>query len=404
MIARLHRRRGGLPVAHRSRRAVAAGIVACVLVGIAVGEVAADVVSSATPASLLEERSYVAAVVPVVDESTALEPWLRIVRDRPRSLGREGLFGALARLESGSGAVLQQLDELGIPAPNARSGSLLWRAMSDRVSASRALATGVTAAVSGSSSATAALDRAAREIVSSDRVYRAFVRAIPRRAKRRTAVLPQSTWASTANWSPASLSSYAVFLSRAPSLAVREGLSILAFTVEPPVLRITPTTTTTTTTSTSTTTTSTTTLPRASTSSSSTTSSTTTTSTTTTTTTLQVPPADSTSWLAPTSKLTVVVVVGNTGDAPAGTVTVTASLRLLSHRAPSKNKHARPPLGFQSVKKVLSGLAPGASRDLSLPRLSVVPGTLYRLTVKVSGSRVRRSAGESESVKLKVSS
>lgn len=146
MIARF-RRRSGLPTNRRSPRVAITVAVVVVIVAIAIGEVTADVVNSAAPATLMQERSYVAAIVPVIDESTALEPWLTEVRDRAPQLGRQGLFAALARLVSGSVDVEQQLSAVGIPSPSERTARLLAAVFANRSLAARTLLGAVTLAL-----------------------------------------------------------------------------------------------------------------------------------------------------------------------------------------------------------------------------------------------------------------
>ena len=116
------RRRRGLQVARRSKGRVAAWIATVVVAAIVIGEVAADVVNSSGPASVMSDRTYAAAVVPIIDESTALLPWLTDVRTKPVSLGRAGIESALGHLVSGSANVELQLAQLGIAPPSARAG------------------------------------------------------------------------------------------------------------------------------------------------------------------------------------------------------------------------------------------------------------------------------------------
>lgn len=390
------RRRPRRPTARWSWRwlLLAAGLLA--VVAIAIGEVAADVVNSSGPAALLQERSYVAAVVPVIDESTAAEAWLTEVRRRPRVLGRQGIDTALGHLLTSCEDVEQQLATLGVPPTSARPARLLAEVFADRTLAARRVAGAVAQALSGSSAvrALASMEQAASEIRRSDLTYRSFVRSIGRKARAHTVALPASSWSGPSSWTKASLERYVTTLSKSPSLATTHDLTILAVGIEPPALRITPTTTTTTsttsttttTTTTSTTTTTTTTTPVGVTTTSagagSTTqpagrsSTTTTTSTSTTTTTLQVPPGNTTSWLAPTSHVQAIVVVANAGDVGQHHVVVSATLAPIRR----KKSTARPP---ERVERTLAYCAAGSSVELSLPRLEVRPGNLYMLTVSV---------------------
>jgi hypothetical protein len=428
MIARSRRRRrSGLPPAHRSRKTLVAALVGVVVVCIAIGEVAADVVNSGAPSALTEERSYVAAVVPVIDESSSLVSWLAEVRDRPASLGREGLLDALAHLVSGSADVEQQLASLGIPAPSVRSNELLSSVFADRAQAARTLTGAVSAALSqhgaGAGTALSRMESASSEIARSDREYRAFVRSIPPDARKGTVPLPVSSWDTSAAWTPSALRRYVTRLSSDAGLALRHDLSILAVTVQPPVLRVTPTTTTTTstttttTTTTSSTTTTTTTFPGESTTTTvprRTTTTTTTTSTSTTTTTLQVPPPNSTSWLAPTNRLTAIVVIANGGNVADEGVVLSATLTPLPSKRPPRSGHGRTSGSKKSVSKAVTlpppglvshrvgTLAAGASLEVTLPAFRVRSGVVYLLKVTLAAPGGGRGQSDSESVRIDI--
>ncbi len=415
MIPR-YRRRSGLPPTRRPRRAVAGFIVAILVAALVIGEVTADVLDSGKPAALIQERSYVAAVVPVIDESTALVPWLHDIRYHAASLGRQGLLAALARLVSGSAAAEQQVASIAIPAPTTRLGDNLVGVFAKRTEAARTLAGAVTAAMSpgGRGRALAGLERAAADIHASDAAYLAFRQQVPAAARRHSVPLPTSSWASSGRWTTPALQRYLTALTTNPQLVLHQDLTILAVTLQPPALRITPTTTTTTTTSTtSTTTTTSTTAPGAS--STSTTrppssSTTTSTSTSTTTTTLQLPGPRTTSWLAPTRSVAAIVVVANGGNVAEpgvvvrGTLSPIALPRRSGKKAKTTTTTAPPPLSPETVQRRIGTFAAGSSLDFSLPSFTVRPGTLYRLTVTIStdGPSAGRGLFDSQSLRLEV--
>ena len=407
MIARF-RRRPGLPAARGSRRTLIAAVVVVGILAIAIGEVTADVVNSGQPAALMEQRSYVAAVVPVIDESTALVPWLKEVRDRAPQLGREGLLAALGHLVSGSLDVRQQFATVGMPAPSARAGRILASVFAERSLAAKTLAGAVTLALSlsGRGQALSRMEAAAGEIRRSDREYLDFVAAVPAKARRHTIRLPKSAWASSAAWTAPALQAYLFGLSADAALALRHDLTILAVTVQPPVLRITPTTTTTTSTTTTTTTT---TIPGASTSSTlpaKPTTTTTTTSTTTTSTTLQIPPANSTSWLAPTTHLRAVVVVANGGNVSERQVSVRATLTPVTPPTHGKTNQTHqsklPPQLPQTVRDRIGSFAAGSSVELRMPKFTVRRGALYVLTVTISAPGTGLGMSATESVRVDI--
>jgi len=373
---------------------VLAGV--CLVVAIVIGEVTADVVNSAGPASVMSDRTYAVAVVPIIDESTSLLPWLTDVRTHTLSLGRLGIESALGRLVTGSTDLQQQLANLGIPAPSTRTARLLTSVFATRTAGARAVAGGIALAIGPNQSsklASARLMTAAADIERSDSDYRQFVASLPSYVTRYVA-LPASQWYQSDQWSSSAVGQFATLLDSTPALRVRESLVILAVALSPPALRLSglPTTTTTTTTTststtstttTSTTTTTTTTIPGATTSSTlpvTSTSSTTTTSTTTTTTTLQIPPPGSVSWFQPTSRISVQVVIANAGDVPASQVKVTASLTPVESGRHHRGTSQGPP---ESVGKVVMALAAGGSLDVTLPPLACKPGDRYDLSVRV---------------------
>ncbi len=396
-------------------------------------------VNSGAPTALLEERSYVAAVVPIIDESTALLPWLHEIRSDAPKLGRQGLLEALGRLVTGSVQVQQQLDSLGIPVPSAHVDDLLRSAFADRSHAVRALAGTVTAALGGGASARgttlARLQAVGSELRRSDEEYVGFVRAVPKKAREHSVPLPSSSWSSADPWSATALQAYTTTLTSDSALALRHDLAILAVTVEPPVLRITPTTTSTTTTSTTTTTTSTTSTTTTTTTTTTipgqpttttvpnTTSTTTTstTSTTTTTTTLQVPPANTTSWLAPTKQLTAIVVVANGGNVDEHGVVIRATFAPIvvppksgtsgtsgnsgkSSKSASKTGHRKPvvPPLPESVSHRVGLLAAGDSLEVQMPTFEVKPGFLYELTVTISAPGHATGMSDTKSVRIEI--
>lgn len=427
MLARF-RRRPGLNPNRRSRRAIVAAIVVVAVLALAIGEIANDAINASRPTALVEQRSFVAAAVPVIDESTALVPWLEEVRSHPAKLGRSGILTALGHLVTGSQDVEEQFASIGIPPPSAAAARSLGQVFAKRLEASESLAGAVSGALGGNPDAISRMSAAAAEILASDAAYERFRSLVPKAARRYTVALPPSAWAGSLSWGHAALVGYVHGLGTDPSLRLRHDLTILALSVEPPVLRITPTTTTTTsttsttstTTSTTTPTTTTTALPGASTSSTSTSTTSTTpttTSTSTTTTTLQVPPPNSTSYVGPTASLQAVVVVANAGNVDERHVVVRARLTPVGSNAtgqkkkkgtPTKAGHRSKalvaPSGPQVVSESIGTFAAGSSQALTLPRFAVANGTLYLLTVTIEARGGSRGTTDHATVRIDVAS
>ena len=431
-------RRGSLPSTRRPTRRVVFAIAAVVVFAIVVAQVAADVVNSGGLAGRVAAQTYVAEVIPVIDESTMLASTMHLVRDGTGSLDRTNLDADLGSLIAGTSENLAQLGTLGVRAPTPRSQQLLQATLAARAGASRTLAGAIALAVgptasspsSGSSSssgpggptppisvvraraeAATLITRAGKELAASDGDYRSFVSSLPPSSGRDR--LPASRWVThPATWDKASVTTWVAQLSSEPALQIREDLSIVAVTVQPPVVRITglPTTTTTfaTTTSTSTSTSTTTlpTLPGASTST--TTTSTPPTTSTSTSTTLQLPPLGSTSVLPPTHQVSVVLVVANAGNVQISGIWAATAAVL----EPSVGRYPSPRVPTRSTAVRVGRLVPGESVEVTLPPLAVVAGDSYQLWVSIGtgslpGGPVTSSPkglGQTDEVKIKVAS
>jgi len=409
-------RRGGFPSTRRSTGRRVVLVVAVVVLAIIVAEIAADVVDSGRTAGRVAAATYVTEVIPVVGESSILSSTMHLVRDRSGSLGRAGLESALGDLVEGTAANLAQLAGLGVPAPSARSARLLDAVLTARARGSRDLAGAIAIAI-GPTSGPQSLARASsgvvdagKEMIASDKDYRAFVLSLPRSSGRSR--LPASRWvAHPFSWAAPAAASFVAQLSGSSRLEVHTSLVIVAMTVQPPVVRINglPTTTTlpptTTTTTTTTSTTTSTTLPGTRTTTT-TTSTTTTTPTSPTSTTMQLPPPGSTSVLPPTERVSVVLVVANAGNAPLSDIWAAASVIPEA----SSGRNGGSVTRSRSVR--VGHLAPGASVVVSVPALAVSSGRSYTLFASVGTGTLPTGAvtvppkgpGQTDQVTIRVAS
>ncbi len=373
------------------------------LVALVIGEVADQVVASSSAAARRSLGSWVAAVSPIVDESTAVAPVLDALRRDATTADRAALDRRLGFVEAQSAAARRQLAALPLAPPDAVAGAGLARVIDGRAAAATALGEGIdlaTDAGAGTGSlarAQADLQTAAAAAAAADAAYVALRSHLARPAR---GDLPaRSVWLSHPSaWTAASLSAWAGALRATPALAARPGLALTAVSVSPSVLEVRglPTATTTTptssTTTTSTTTTTTTTTTTATTGSTGRTTTSTTgpghgggsgrrTTTTTavpvvTTTTLQVPPAGSLSVLQPTSHLAVTAVVADRGSLPV------AGVRLVATLTPDGGG------AVQQVERRLGGLAPGTARFVELGGMRPRRGDRYELAVTATGTGV----------------
>jgi hypothetical protein len=433
------RGRRALPPSGREHWRVVIGVVVVLLVCLVVGEVVDQVVKSSPGVDRRTNKTWVAAVAALVDESNTLSPMLRDVRAHatdPTAFDRVTLQFALAELERGAASEATMYRTLGLAAPSSSAGARASAVLNLRYEGIESLARGIGLAISRPTGRPP-LARAARSLVvagsrlvAADAAYRELVTSL--RGGGRARSLPSSVWVLAPGvWSASSADAWAGELRSAANLAFAPALSIVALALVPPPLNITglpttlPATTTTTTTLATTTTTTTTTLPATTTTKSpkgharlqatTTTSSTTTTSpgtvgsstpvnsqpaTTTTTsalpgvtTTLQIPPAGSVSVVAATARLEVVVIVKNTGDTTARGAAVTAVL------SPSGTSHSG--AARVSCRHGLLALAPGTSQYVVMPKLAVRHATGYELVVTAT---IPGGAPTSRSLALYVSS
>lgn len=380
----------------RRRRFLLPIAVLAVLLAVVVGEVSYQVVGSARQVAVRSSRSWVAAVAPLVDESNALVPTLRQIRNSASALSRAQLDSLLAELTSGADAVSAQLGSLELAPPTPASGAALAAAFTARARASVELAGALRLAASAGGPGTGALalqrlGAVAAALAASDADYRRFRRLLPRGSG--GSRLPHSVWLPAPHaWGDASLGVWVSELTSAGTLSATRRVSLLAVSLEPRAIAIrglpspppsTTTTSTTTSTSTSTTlagTSGATTTTAASTRKKhrrtpTTSSSTTTTSTTTT---LQIPPPGAVSVIPATAKLYVSVLVASSGDLAAPGVVVAATL------TPESAAAGVAASGTGQATRQLGTLAPGAARDVHLPALAVHGGGRYRLQVVAS--------------------
>ena len=385
-----------------------------VVLAIIIGEVAADVINSGSVAARVEAQTYVAEVIPVIDQSTTLASTMHLVRDANASVARTNLEQAMGDLVEGTSANLNQLTTLGVPAPSGRSGDLLEATLAARARGSRDLVGAIALAIRSSSTqedlihAASGIVQAGKELVVADGDYRRFVLSLPRSSGRGR--LPLSRWVlNPASWAESAARLFVTALSGSAGLRASEDLVIVALSVEPPVVRINglPTTTTVpaTTSSTTTSSTTTTTLPGATTLPTTTSTSTTTTSTSTTTT-LQLPPAGSTSVLPPTTRVSVVLVIANVGNT--GLSTIWAAASIVPVASTDRNGSGGQ---THSIAVRVGRLGPGTSLVVTLPALAVSSGRSYTLYASIGNGSLPtgpvtapRGAGQTDQVSIRVAS
>ncbi len=370
----------------RRRRRIWLPVLAGLLVALVIGEVANQVVSSSGAAATRSTRSWIAAVAPLVDQSSSLSVTLGKVRNGS-SLQRAQLDALLGELEGSARQLRRDYSALELAPPTPASGAALGAVFANRARAATELSGAIALAMDNAAAAGTAeqtLAKVAADLRAGDAAYRRFRQELPHHGARR---LGSSVWLrSPSAWSAPALAVWVSVLSRAQALVGRRQLSLLAVSLQPRVLKIDGLPTTTVPTPTTTTTTTTTTLPTTGSALTGTATTVghrprprhhrgaTTTTTTTlvvTTTTLQIPPAGSVSLVQATSRLTVTVVVASTGNLPVDGALVQATL------VPTGKVAASP----ERAAHHLRVLTPGNARYLTLGPLAVRSGATYRLQV-----------------------
>jgi hypothetical protein len=366
-----------------------AGLVVASLI---IGEVALQVVDSSGPAGVTAANTWVASVGPLAVSSGSLGATVQSIRTDSLRLGRRVLNNDLASLVLATQSTITQYGNIGLSPPSDQAGTLMNDVVTERAGAARLLASGIDLAL-GSGTATAATDdllKASQMMILADLDYLRLVEVIP--AKEGASTMPSSKWITDASvWSASSVGSWVAALQGSPALRTRHAISLVAVSIEPPVLRVTGLPTTTTSTSTTSTSTTSTSVASSGQSGASSTSSSTTTSTAPTTTTvppttttLQTLPSGAVSVLAPTASIRVVAVVTNSGNVVERRVNITATLTLQLGRPHGSHSGKLATGGARSTKHHIGVLAPGSSRYVLMRPLRVLSGATYELTVTAS--------------------
>lgn len=394
---------------------------------IVVIEVVVQVAHASGPANQTQATTWATGVSVLINDSTELEASVQQIRVDAVSIGRRGLDRDLGDLVAAAQSQLDAYATMGLSPPSSSLGNMFTTVLRDRSEGAKLLAGGMELAVGPGNApdAVVTLVHAGQQLLGADLTYRALVSALHARQGRSD--LPVSRWiADPSEWSSGAISSWVAALRAAPGLRTRDAIALVAVSIVPPVVQITglPTTTTSTTTSTTTTISTTTTTTSSTTTTfagatsttgvripPSTIASTTTTTIAPTTTTLQTLPPGAVSILPPTPNVVVVVVVANAGDITEPQVLVLATLTPLqpASKGSGHSRRAKPASSPSAAPLVVSEavgtLAPGASRYLQLPPLTVTDGRTYRLEVSAgSGTRAAMTDEITDSFTIEVAS
>ncbi|HUY29790.1 MAG TPA: hypothetical protein VMV02_02195, partial [Acidimicrobiales bacterium] len=117
--------RGPRPSVRRSRRRISAVVAGALLAALVLGEVVAQVVNDATPAASRGSRTWVAAVGPIVEDSTSLAHTLDAARAlsglpacAPVGCQRAAFDETVSTLVTGTAADTAELGAVGLTPPS----------------------------------------------------------------------------------------------------------------------------------------------------------------------------------------------------------------------------------------------------------------------------------------------
>ncbi len=390
-------------------------VLVAAVVALLAGEVVDQVVKASTPAAVRGQRTWAAAVGPILVVSDGLAAQVASSRElsalpvcSTTGCQRLALDSDLAGLVAAASRQLDALAGLGLEAPSARDAALAATVLGARSTAaqelvqatSSLLAAGPSPAHRVLAAAQGLLLAAGRHLAAADAAEGSLVRGLRRQLRVRE--LGRTGHAGDpGSWSRSAAAAYAARLLGDRGLDAVARIAILAVSTEPAALRIEglpPSTGATSSTSTTTTTSTSTTVPPTGRSSATTAApgshngghraTTTTTSPPVTTTTLQVPPPGSVSLLPPATRLVVDVVVADTGNVTARGLTVRATLTPLAtrsasgaRRATSAGRGAPAVPTRSSVADRVAVLQAGSARYLRIGALAVTRGERYVLDV-----------------------
>ena len=352
---------------------------------------------------------WAAAVAPVLAESSGLAVPLHALRQLNGLADRLALQSALSQLQDSSTQELAELNGLAIPPSSPAAQHLLASTLSLRAQGLARLSGAINAVIGpspppqGRVGAVGAVVLAGSELQHADRTGKAFLKLVgPLDPVLRADF---SSWISTpAAWSARPVGNFIDQLASTASYRAHYALKLIALSLDPAPLRISglPTTTTTSSTTTSTLITSTTSATQASGVSGASgfivppsTLRVVPSTIIPTPTTLQIPPGSATSVLGPTASVSVVAVIGNTGNISESSIVLTSTLIGLP---PPKVKAPAPRSGSATIAL----LAPSASRYVRLPPMSSSSKvTSYRVVLRISAPHV---APVSTSVSIRLGS
>lgn len=190
---------------------------------------------SKEPVRRLERLAYLDQVRPQVQHSNDQGAELADLRDKATQLGRAGITRRMDRLKRSTQEVLAVVRDTEPPASMAGSNSLLVATMVARARAVASIEESLKQALGTQppDSAVAALVQAGSDLVTADRTYELFVRALPA-GEGKDAALPPSAWVSDGGlWDRPAVSAFVTTLRSTETLAAVHDVAVILVNSDP---------------------------------------------------------------------------------------------------------------------------------------------------------------------------
>jgi hypothetical protein len=223
-------------MAGRRRRRQPRWIVLAVMLTVLVLAVNAAVSSrSKEPSRHLERLAYLDAVRPQVQSSNDQGAELADLRDKATELGRAGITKRMERLRRESAAVVAAVRDAEPPGSLEGTNSLLVATMVARARSVATIEQSLKDALGTQppGPAVGALVQAGADLVTADRTYELFVRALPA-GEGKEAALPRSTWVSDGGlWDRPAVTAFVTTLRSTETLAAVHDVAVVLVNSDP---------------------------------------------------------------------------------------------------------------------------------------------------------------------------
>ena len=188
------------------------------------------------PAKRLANLTYVDTMRPEIERSTQDGADLADVQQQAAKLGREAVSKRLAQIATDAAGVLKAVEEAKPPPEMRTSHSLLLSTMYIRSLQANAMKDALIGALgtSPAQEVVAKMTAIGSDLVTADRTYAVFLRALPKLQAGTTRVLPPSRWiADPDGWTAPSLGVFVQSLRASTTLTPVDDVAVVLVTIDP---------------------------------------------------------------------------------------------------------------------------------------------------------------------------